>query len=506
MTKPAQDAGADPAPRLGGRAARGVMITTAGQGARLLVQIAGTVLLARVLAPGDFGLLAMVLAVVGIGEVLRDFGLSSAAVQASRLTHAQQSNLFWVNAAIGATLTIVAALTAPLISDLYGDDRLTAIARAVSVTFLLNGLATQARARLLRCLRFGAVATTDATAVLVGVLAGVLSAVLGAGYWALVCQQVAQAAIASAMFIIWARWIPSPYRRATPMEGLYAFGASYALTQMLGYGSRNVDSLLIGARFGARELGYYNRAFQLLTLPLNQINGPATNVALPVLSRLQDDPKRLADYLLRGQSVLLHVVLGIFVVACAQADSLIPIALGDQWDAAVPIFQVLCIAGAFQTAGFVTYWCFLALGRVRHNLYFALATRPLLIAGIVAGSQFGTIGVAWSYSLGLALLWPAGLLWLRLLREPLPIRRMFTNGLALLCAYGVIGTASWACTVALNPEGPWMRLGLGLAAATAAAAVVAAAVSWYRTSIKELVLTFRLARRGTQTSSPVTVQ
>src|SRR5829696_6310068 len=135
---------------LGRRAARGALVTLAGQAARIVVQLASVVILARLLDPGDYGVLAMVLAVVGVGEIFRDFGLSSAAVQAKDLTVAQRDNLFWINTAIGVVLAVLVFASAVPLAVLYDEPVLRDVTRVLAVTFVLNGLATQFRADLVR--------------------------------------------------------------------------------------------------------------------------------------------------------------------------------------------------------------------------------------------------------------------------------------------------------------------------------------------------------------------
>lgn len=140
---------------LGRFAARGALSTVAGQVIRLAVQLVGVVILARLLGPTDYGLIAMVVAIVGVGEVLRDFGLSSAVMRAESLSVTQRNNLFWINTLIGAVLTIAIILLSNPIADLYGQPELVGICIAISFTFLLNGMATQYRAGLARNLKFG---------------------------------------------------------------------------------------------------------------------------------------------------------------------------------------------------------------------------------------------------------------------------------------------------------------------------------------------------------------
>ena len=204
---------------LGRRAVRGAAVTSAGQGLRILIQLASVVIMARLLSPTDVGLFAMVMSVAGIAEVFRDFGLSQAAVQAPVLTVQQRNNLFWINSAMGAALAVAVFLSSWGIAALYGVEELAPLAQLASVTFLLNGLATQFRASLNRSLRFTALSTTDVIAALVGLGAGVVAALAGVGPWALVAQLLGAAFATLVLVAVFAGWLPGLPRRGVPMGG-----------------------------------------------------------------------------------------------------------------------------------------------------------------------------------------------------------------------------------------------------------------------------------------------
>jgi PST family polysaccharide transporter len=456
---------------LGRTAGRGASTTLVGQLIRIGVQLGGIVVLGRMLDPSDYGLVASVAAVIGVGEVLRNFGLSSAAIQVRDLSRHQKDNLFWINSLIGLALMLLAALCSPLIAALYGDDRLVLLTQVLAGTFLLNGLATQFRADLNRNLHFGALAGSEIGAQVGGLFIGIVMALNGFGYWALAGQQIGQGILTLLILVPITRWFPGRYHRDAPMRHLIMFGSNLAGTQLLGYASRNTDTIVIGATLGAGPLGLYNRAFQLLLLPLNQINGPSTRVALPVLARLQDDPPKYARFILLGQTIMLHAVTMVLAFSCAQALPIISIALGSRWLGSAPIFQILAIAGFFEAAAYATYWVFLSKGVTRQNLLFALTTRPLLVAFVLLGSLWGVYGVAAGYSLGVALIWPIGLFWISRVTDA-PARAMFLAGVRAIVGYGFATAVSWASVQWIPIALPFARVALGGVALLAAIGVV----------------------------------
>ncbi|WP_434027706.1 lipopolysaccharide biosynthesis protein [[Pseudomonas] boreopolis] len=479
---------------LASRAAGGAAVTMAGQAAKMAVQFGGIVLLARLLTPHDYGLMAMVTAIVGVAEILRDFGLSSAAIQARHVSREQRDNLFWINSGIGLVLSVAVFASAHAIASFYAEPALVTISQALAVTFLLNGMTTQYRAHLSRGLRFGQVALSDVGAQVAGLAAGVAAALLGWGYWALVLQQVVQAFVNLAIAAACSRWLPRGYRRDAAMGGFLSFGWNLMAAQLLGYASRNVGQVIIGARTGAEALGLYNRAFQLLMMPLNQINAPATTVALPVLSQLQDERERFGAFLVRGQTVMVHLIVALFAFACAQALPLIVLVLGEQWRDAVPLFQVLTLGGIFQAAAYAAYWVFLAKGLMRQQLVYSVVSRVLLIACILVGSWWGVMGVAASYSIGLLLLWPLSLVWIGRISDA-PAAALFNNGLRALAGYGAAAALSWY--VSWRIGGPlWQVLGIGCAAMALGCVAVFLAWPAFRRDVMAIVDIRKLMREG----------
>ncbi|WP_428981955.1 lipopolysaccharide biosynthesis protein [Microbacterium horticulturae] len=442
---------------LGSKAARGAATMLLGQLSRVVVQMLSVVVLGRLLSPSDFGVLAMVTAVVGVGGLLRDFGLGQAAIQAKSISTAQKSNLFWLNSAVGLSVALIAFWCAPLISSVYRMGSLAPVVQALSIVFLLGGMATQFRAELSRNMQFRRVIISEASAQAVGVCLAVGLAVLGFGYWALVAQQLADATIVLILSAVLSRWWPHKPSRQ-PMSLFLRYGWGLLGTQVILYISQNIDSFLIGRRYGATTLGEYNRAFQLLMLPLNQISAPATKVALPVLSRLRDEPIRFDDFLLRANLLVGGTVIVGLSFAASQSHALVLILLGPQWGSAADLFRLLAIAGCFQALSYAVFWVFLASGKTTSNLKFTLITRSCVAILVILGSQYSVEAVAVGYSLGLALSWPSGLLWIR---KWGPARRLAIQGFRLLVYGSYVAAASYATLLIPGISNPVVELLLG---------------------------------------------
>ncbi|MGH8026356.1 MAG: lipopolysaccharide biosynthesis protein, partial [Pseudoxanthomonas sp.] len=372
---------------------------------------------------------------------------------------------------------------------------LRSVAQAISATLLLNGLTTQFRAHLNRDMRFGQLAFADVSGQLFGLAAAVAAALLGWGYWALVVQSLVQASTLLTLMALAARWLPGLPKRNMQMGGLLSFGGNLVASQLLIYFSTNLGQILIGNRLGPAPLGLYNRAFALLMMPLNQLNAPATTVALPVLSRLRGDPTRYSAFLLRGQATLMHFIIAIFAFACAQAGPLIHLVLGDRWAMMVPIFQILVVGGMFQAAGYAAYWVFLSKGLTGAQLRYSVVSRALVIACIVIGSQWGVLGVAGGYACGLAMSWPLVLWWLHRASDA-PVRGMLFGGLRAIAGYGLCGFVSYAATARFAGAALPLPLQLliGIAAFCAAFALLCLAWPAFRRDVAGILHTRTLLR------------
>lgn len=453
---------------------RGAAAMLSGQLGRFALQFFGAIVLARILAPTDYGLIAIVLVMIGLGEVLRDFGLSLAAIQSATLSEKERNNLFWANTAIGLVLTLVALAAAPWFSEVFSDHRIEQIVYVLAWTFVVNGMSAQYRAGLNRSLKYGRLALVDTLGQAIGFAAGLALALAGAGYWALALQQMTQALAALAVAVLFGRWRPGKYDRATSIAKFLQFGWPLVITQLIGFASRNTDSVIIGHQFGPGPLGLYSRAFQLLMLPLNQLNAPSTQVALPILSRLQNQRSEFDRYLVRGQAIMSLIVCVLFVFLGIHADALVAFLFGPKWSASANLFAILAIAGCFQAVSYATYWAFLALGATRSNLVYSLISRSIVIAMVIGGAQWGVEGVAYGYTIALGITWPLGLLWVSRFLH-CPGISMLRNGTRSLLAAFLVGAPTAAVEWLLPDQAPCVTLiaaGLALLISTICLALI----------------------------------
>ncbi|HSS98942.1 MAG TPA: lipopolysaccharide biosynthesis protein, partial [Terriglobales bacterium] len=329
---------------LHGRSFRGGIAILFGQGAKFLLQTVSTVIMARLLRPADFGLIAMVSAFIGMIGLWTDLGLSNAVVQRAKITHAQVSALFWINCALGAAVMLIVAALSPMVAWFFHEPRLVGITLAISSVFFLAGLTVQHRALMRRQMRFIAINVIDGVSLAVGIAIGVIMAWFRFGYWSLLGMQIASSLSTCILCWVACDWRPARFQRRVGMRSMVAFGANVTAYQVLNYMTRNFDNVIIGRFIGAIALGVYSKAYGLLMLPLTQINWPLSSVMLPALSRLQDNPSEYTKLYLRATRAMALITLPIIVFTAFLAHDTVHVMLGWQWSNAAPIFRLLAPA------------------------------------------------------------------------------------------------------------------------------------------------------------------
>lgn len=389
------------------RSVRGGMLTLTSQGAQFVLQSVATVVLARILLPADYGLVAMVTAITGLAQAFADLGLSPATIQQPEISHEQVSTLFWINLAFGIGLMSITVALAPVLAWFYHDPRLLAITLAVSPTFLINGLRVQHDALLRRQMRFKALTVRDVTSYLVAVPVAIVLALHGARYWALVALPLILNTTGLVLTWLMVRWIPGLPRRGSGVGSMVKFGGNVAASYFTLNIVRSTDSILIGWRWGAGPLGLYSRASNLLMLPVRQLGIPASSVAVPAFSRIQEDPDRLARYYLKTVNVIMWISAPIFGFLFVAAKPIIVVTLGARWQEAAPVFQFLVISALCQLLIDVTIWLLVSRGKSRQFLELVLGLTPVMIAGYAIGLPFGIKAVALSGSLVMLVAFPA---------------------------------------------------------------------------------------------------
>lgn len=379
---------------LGHAALTGVFAGGLAQLGRLVIQLGSIALMARLLDPTDFGLVAMVTAVVGVADLLREMGLSAAAIQSETLSDDARSNLWWVNSGLGLLTMLLVMACGPLIVDMYHQPKLLTITWALAPMFLLNGMIAQFRASLTRRMRFTTLARIDVASQLVGTGIAIALALAGTGYWSLVAQQVLAPAIMLFVVQRCAGWMPTRFVRGAGTMSYLKFGWAVLGSGVLTYFALSFDSMVVGRFFGPSAVGVYNRAGQLIRTPLRQVAAPLNSVLLPVMSRVQDDDRRLSAMARRVQLMsTLPFVLAVAVL-CGSVRDITDIFLGSKWGTAAPIMICIAIQSAFRMLSAVGAEIMTSRGLGRQLSELAAVTLVADVIAVLVGSHWGVNGTA----------------------------------------------------------------------------------------------------------------
>jgi O-antigen/teichoic acid export membrane protein len=359
-----------------------------------LISLGYTITLARLLAPDDFGLIAMVVVFTGFADLLADVGLGSALIQKKDVTELHYSTVFWTNLGLGLFFTGLVFIGSDWIAAFYKRQELSLIAEILSLQFVLAAIRLVPGNRLAKELHFGYVAIASLLGMLLAGALAVYMALEGYGVWALAWQAVVGTLVTTLVTCLACRWKPQFVFSFGALKELLSFSVYVFGTQMIQYGARTVDKLLAGRYLGGDAVGMLDRAQTLILFPLKNISHVVGNVMFPALSMVQDDVARVKKVYLRSTQAIALMTFPMMLGMIAVADNFVIGILGEQWAEMIPIIRILCIAGIASSIVTITGAVYLSQGASKLQFRINLLTRPIAILGVVIGLPWGLVGIA----------------------------------------------------------------------------------------------------------------
>jgi len=390
---------------------RGGVARLCAQGVSFILRLGSLMILARLLSPRDFGLVGMVTAFTGVLTLFRDFGLSSAAVQRTTVTDEQISTLFWINMLLGAALGLITLAMAPAIAAFYHEPELFAVTAVLAAGFLFNAAGIQHSALLQREMRFTALAVINVVSLTVGIAIAIYGAKVGYGYWALVLMTVTPPIISTLGFWLTTSWIPGVPRERAGIRSMMHFGGSLTLIGLLGYIANNADKVMIGRFWGVDAIGIYGRAYQIVSIPTDNLNSAIGEVAFSALSRLQNQPVHFRSYFLKGFSLVLGLTLPVTIACGLFADDIVSVFLGPRWNEAATMVRLLAPTIAIFAIINPLGWFLFSIGLVARGLKVAPVLAAVMITAYAVALPYGPKAVAFAYSAALTV-WVIPHIWL----------------------------------------------------------------------------------------------
>jgi len=376
------------------RSVKGGFSTMGAQAISFLMSTGQTAIMARLLTPEDYGLVAMTAVVTGLITTLGNLNLSVAVIQKDEIKQSEVSSAFWLNLLVLLGIALLIAILSPLLAYIYNEPRVINISLVSAVGIFIGSLSIQHDALLKRQMQFLVTARIQFISSLTSLSTGILLAYLGFGYWALVISGVVYPLIFSISVWIVCDWRPNLKFNLSDSLPFLKFGAQVSGFDFFNYFARNMDNFFIGKYVGSAGLGIYSKAYSLLALPITQLRGPLNSVALPALSSLQNNEQKYMDFYRQYLFLLAFISMPVVIYMAVFSEELILIVLGDQWTRAGLIFKILAISAFIHPVLGTTGLILITTGAVQKHFRIGAINAVAMVLGFGIGVNWGIEGVA----------------------------------------------------------------------------------------------------------------
>ena len=380
----------------------GISWSVVSQVGRQLLQLAIGVILARLLAPRQFGLIAMITVITGFAAVFAELGFGAALIHKQDVKEEHLSSVFWINIGGGIALTVLFMLGAPLIGAFYNEPLLAPLTLLVASTFFFDSLSIIQRTLFSKSIDFKMLSIVEVSAVGIAGVVAIGMALSGWGVWSLAAKAVITSVVTSILLWTFSSWRPDLAFHWSAVKELLGFSMHLLGSRTMNYWVRNLDDLLIGRVIGSGGLGVYSRAYAIMLFPLRNISRVIARVMFPSLATIQHDAARVRHIFQRATRTIALVTFPLMLGLLATTESFVLAVFGGQWAGMIPILQVFCFIGLVQSVVTLVGSLFQSQGRTDLEFRLGLVTKPLLITGIVVGLQWGIVEVAVGYASAVA--------------------------------------------------------------------------------------------------------
>lgn len=363
-----------------------------------LVQFVVQIILARLLLPVDFGVIALLMVFIHLAQVLVQSGFNTALIQAKSPDDRDFSSVFYLCLGVAGILYLVLFVSAPAISTFYNMPSLTKLLRVVSIILFFDSVNSIQNAVIAREFKFKQLFYSSLGAILLSGSIGVYLANAGYGAWALVWQQLCNSLFLFIIMWFTVKWRPRLIFSLKHLSKLFSFGWKILASSLLGTAYMEMLSLVVGKLFSASDLGFYNRGNMFPRVAVNNIDGSIQSVMLPALSQVQDNPRRIKEMMRRSITMSVFIIAPLMAGMIATADPIVRIVLTDKWLSSVPFMQISCISLIFYPIHTANLSAIKAIGRsdifLKLEIYKTLLSIAILFATIILFRS--VMAIAWS--------------------------------------------------------------------------------------------------------------
>lgn len=365
-------------------------------------------LLARLLTPEAFGLVAMANIFLALLQIFLQQGFAQSLIQRQDLEPDHINTAFWSSLAIGLGLFLIGFTGASWVAAGFRQPLLVPILQALSLLFLITACGNVQQALLERAFNFKATATRVLVGTIAGGAVGIAMALFGFGVWSLVAQQIVQELVGVVLLWRASSWRPQLRFSGARFWELFQVGFPIVGFNFLNFFNSRADDLLIGYFLGAIALGYYSIAYRILTVMQQLLVQTIQQIALPTFSRLQNNLEQFRQAFYITTKLTSLIAFPVFIGVAVLAPELVVLIFGKQWLPSIPVLQVLALAGIFQSIGFFKSSVFIAMGKPSWNLWLSLLSVTLNLIGFSIAVHWGIVAVAAAFVIRGYLVFPIG--------------------------------------------------------------------------------------------------
>lgn len=353
------------------------------------------IVLARLLFPEDFGLIALATTIIGFIIMFTSIGFGSSIIYERKSTHTQLSSLYWLNYITSIFTFILVVLSANFGAKFYNEPKLLYVIWLSSLSILINPLFTIQYKLKERDIEFKLLTKINVSSTIIGSIAAIIGAFSGLGVYALVLQSLISNTTKMLLVLLKTEWRPSLIFKFKEIKHMVWYSAKFKLSSSILYLDRNIDYLILGKLFPASSLGYYAFSYNIMYTPVKKISGIFSDLLFPSFSAIKNDHSKIILGYFKSIQLISIISFPAMIILAFNAHLIITFVFGNKWDDAIPIVEVLCFAGAIQSIGQFGSVIFPSIGKPEIDIYFGVFRAILTVTAIITGSFYGILMVAY---------------------------------------------------------------------------------------------------------------
>ena len=352
-----------------------------------------SMVLARLLLPSEFGLIAMLGIFIGLGTALINSGLTQSLIRTENLDDEDFSTVFFFNLGGSIVIYSIIYIVAPCIADFYNQEILTSIVRVYCIVFIINAFSAIQITRLTKMMDFKTQLKVSLPSLIIGGSVGITMAYNDYGVWSLVWSNIIQTIAGTLQLWFWSQWRPSWVFNRKKLNYHFNYGVKLMLSGILNVIFTNAYTIIIGKFFAPAQVGFYNRAQTLQMLPVNSISSIVTKVSFPLFSSIQNDDVRLKSIYKRIMQMVVFLVTPTLILMAVLGEPLFRLLYTEKWVRAVPYFQILCVTGILYPINLYNLQILNVKGRSDLFLKLEVFKKIIVVMVILVSFQFGIYGL-----------------------------------------------------------------------------------------------------------------